>query len=136
MKNFDVSGFKVELRVDDFFDIPSLYIAFGRVVNGEGGYFGACLDSLDDCLCGGFGAKPPFKLVVYSDSQASQMTDCLCELNWYRCWDKWVLEESDLTEEEIVDLGYPRASISCSKTSYFDRFIEVLRNRGVEVEVR
>lgn len=43
-------------------DIASFYIAIGEAINGPFGYFGASLDGLDDCLCGGFGLIPPFKL--------------------------------------------------------------------------
>ncbi|WP_240419976.1 barstar family protein [Paenibacillus periandrae] len=43
-------------------DSKSFYYALGEAMNGPGGYYGSCLDSLDDCFCGGFGAKPPFAL--------------------------------------------------------------------------
>lgn len=35
------------------------YCALGEAVNGPGGYFGSGLDSLQDCLRGGFGVKVP-----------------------------------------------------------------------------
>ncbi|MGI5338435.1 barstar family protein [Streptomyces sp. CA-181903] len=44
-------------------DKPGLYLALGEAVNGPGGYFGGCLDALDDCLGGGFGVTAPFTLV-------------------------------------------------------------------------
>ncbi|MBE1441250.1 barstar family protein [Paenibacillus sp. OAS669] len=43
-------------------DRTSFFCALGEAVNGPGGYFGVCLDSLSDCLCGGFGARPPFTI--------------------------------------------------------------------------
>lgn len=43
-------------------DAAGLYCALGEAVNGPGGYFGADLDSLRDCLRGGFGVQPPFEL--------------------------------------------------------------------------
>ncbi len=43
-------------------DVPGLYCALGEAVNGPGGYFGANLDALDDCLTGRFGATTPFTL--------------------------------------------------------------------------
>ncbi|MFF4979422.1 barstar family protein [Streptomyces sp. NPDC001046] len=43
-------------------DEPGLYLALGEAVNGPGGYFGACLDALDDCLRGGFGHTSPATL--------------------------------------------------------------------------
>lgn len=43
-------------------DRPALFLALGEAVNGPGGYFGADLDALNDCLRGGFGATAPFTL--------------------------------------------------------------------------
>lgn len=66
-------------------DKAGLYCALGEAVNGPGGYFGAGLDGLADCLRGGFGAKPPFTF-VWNASRAtrmrlgayfSQVIDCL-----------------------------------------------------------
>ncbi|MEU7867200.1 barstar family protein [Dactylosporangium sp. NPDC049140] len=44
-------------------DVEGFYCAAGEAVNGPGGYFGANLDALDDCLSGGFGVAAPFRLV-------------------------------------------------------------------------
>lgn len=52
---FELDGERVQ-------DAAGLYCALGEAVNGPGGYFGADLDSLRDCLRGGFGAQPPFEL--------------------------------------------------------------------------
>ncbi|MEU9802555.1 barstar family protein [Streptomyces sp. NPDC051000] len=41
----------------------ALYCALGEAVNGPGGYYGRCWNSLFDCLSGGYGAVPPFTLV-------------------------------------------------------------------------
>jgi hypothetical protein len=43
-------------------DSAGLYCAIGEAVNGPGGYFGADLGALNDCLGGGFGAQVPFTL--------------------------------------------------------------------------
>lgn len=43
-------------------DPLSFYLTLGEVINGYGGYYGEGLDSLADCLCGGFGIDPPFEL--------------------------------------------------------------------------
>jgi RNAse (barnase) inhibitor barstar len=43
-------------------DRSALFLALGEAVNGPGGYFGANLDALNDCLRGGFGATAPFTL--------------------------------------------------------------------------
>ncbi|MDX3612501.1 barstar family protein [Streptomyces europaeiscabiei] len=44
-------------------DEPGLYLALGEAVNGPGGYFGGCLDALDDCLGGTFGYTAPATLL-------------------------------------------------------------------------
>ncbi|MFJ4814619.1 barstar family protein [Streptomyces sp. NPDC088801] len=43
-------------------DEPSLYLALGEAVNGPGGYFGGCVDALEDCLRGNFGYTGPATL--------------------------------------------------------------------------
>ncbi|MGW5416920.1 barstar family protein [Actinomadura geliboluensis] len=51
-------------------DIEGFYCAIGEAINGPGGYFGWNLDALDDCLCGGFGAQAPFRLVWHDSAVA------------------------------------------------------------------
>ncbi|NBD27906.1 hypothetical protein GT019_28910 [Paenibacillus sp. T1] len=52
------------VRIDGKYiqDEVTLYLALGEAVNGPFGYYGANLDSLSDCLSGGFGLVPPFTL--------------------------------------------------------------------------
>ncbi|MBD3919514.1 barstar family protein [Paenibacillus sp. PR3] len=45
-------------------DEVSFYFALGEAINGPGGYYGGCIDSLLDCFCGGFGALPPFTIEI------------------------------------------------------------------------
>ncbi|MFG1827795.1 barstar family protein [Microbispora bryophytorum] len=52
-------------------DKAGFYLAIGEAINGPGGYFGCNLDALDDCLCGGFGARTPFTL-IWQDSQIAR----------------------------------------------------------------
>ncbi|MEV7805373.1 barstar family protein [Microbispora sp. NPDC088329] len=52
-------------------DKAGFYLAIGEAINGPGGYFGCNLDALDDCLCGGFGARTPFTL-IWQDSQVAR----------------------------------------------------------------
>lgn len=44
-------------------DVPGLYLALGEAFNGPGGYFGANVDALADCLGGGFGHTGPTTLL-------------------------------------------------------------------------
>jgi RNAse (barnase) inhibitor barstar len=53
-------------------DETSFHCAIGEAINGPGGYFGADLDGLADCLRGGFGATPPFHLVWLHSEVASR----------------------------------------------------------------
>ncbi|GAA3453039.1 barstar family protein [Dactylosporangium matsuzakiense] len=59
----DRSGGAIELDGRHVTDVEGFCCAIGEAVNGPGGYFGADLDGLRDCLAGGFGARPPFRLV-------------------------------------------------------------------------
>ncbi|MFE1594943.1 barstar family protein [Nocardia sp. NPDC058705] len=43
-------------------DEVSFFCALGEAINGPGGYFGAGLDGMADCLCGDFGATVPFSI--------------------------------------------------------------------------
>lgn len=45
-------------------DSTSFFCAIGEAINGPGGYFGFDFMTLRDCLCGGFGAVPPFTIFV------------------------------------------------------------------------
>ncbi|SCF26116.1 barstar family protein [Micromonospora mirobrigensis] len=53
-------------------DIEGFYCAIGEAINGPGGYFGCNLDAFDDCLCGKFGARTPFRLVWHDSAVARE----------------------------------------------------------------
>jgi hypothetical protein len=56
-------------------DEEGFYCAIGEAVNGPGGYFGWNLGALHDCLQGGWGATPGFRLVWHdSDVAAAALT--------------------------------------------------------------
>ncbi|MFB6604773.1 barstar family protein [Streptomyces noursei] len=52
-------------------DVPGLYLALGEAVNGPGGYFGGCLDALNDCLLGSFGYTAPANL-LWRDAETAR----------------------------------------------------------------
>jgi hypothetical protein len=58
-------------------DVEGFYCAIGEAVNGPGGYFGGNLAGLDDCLRGGWGAAPPFRLVWHDAGVARRQADGL-----------------------------------------------------------
>lgn len=70
MKNIqrDDSDRHYELDLSGVSDMVSFYCALGEAMNGPGGYYGFNLESLKDCLCGGFGAVPPFSLYTVNGS--------------------------------------------------------------------
>jgi RNAse (barnase) inhibitor barstar len=47
-------------------DETSFFCALGETMQGPGGYYGKDLDSMEDCLCGGFGPVPPFEIKLRS----------------------------------------------------------------------
>lgn len=133
----DVCGFEVILDCERIHDIPSLFIEWGRLINGSSGYYGACLDSLDDCLCGSFGARPPFTVTVIKKELGFASTCGDAEHNWHLCWERRALDEGLLTEQELRDLGHPISANSSQfvmSSSYLERFLELLQLRGVEVK--
>ncbi len=66
----DPPGAHYELDGRHIVDEDSFYCALGEAVNGPCGYFGWNLDALADCLCGGWGATPPFVLVWHHSQVA------------------------------------------------------------------
>ncbi|MBB2912428.1 RNAse (barnase) inhibitor barstar [Streptosporangium becharense] len=68
----DPPGETYELHGNHIVDEASFYCAIGEAVNGPGGYFGASLDALSDCLCGGFGATVPFTLIWHDSDVARE----------------------------------------------------------------
>jgi hypothetical protein len=60
----------VEIRPDlrEVVDFEGFLCALAEAIHGPGGYFGRDLLSLQDCLRGGFGLKPPWTLRVAPES--------------------------------------------------------------------
>ncbi|WP_346766166.1 hypothetical protein [Streptomyces sp. A0592] len=52
-------------------DVPGLYLALGKAVGGPGGYLGADLHALADCL-GGFGHSGPATLLRQDSAVARE----------------------------------------------------------------
>ena len=112
VKGDEVNG---SYEIDGSFirDYPSFFLAIGEAVNGAGGYFGGCLDALDDCCLGGFGAVAPFTL-LWRDHQESR--NALTKEAWMR---------------ELAARGeHSEAYLS---SDLFDAIVEVLEERGVKL---
>lgn len=64
-------------------DIPSFYLLLGEAVNGKYGYFGACLDSLEDCLGGDFGAVYPFDVHIINGERVEKSLNDVAWARWH-----------------------------------------------------
>ena len=70
----ETAGLVYEIDGERILDTDGFYTMIGEAVNGPGGYFGRGLDSLNDCLRGGFGTPEdgPFSF-VWRNSQGSRI---------------------------------------------------------------
>lgn len=131
----DLSGSVYNLDGSFIDDIPSLYLALGEAINGPGGYFGACLDSLSDCLCGGFSAIPPFQLIIENSQILAAKLD-------ERAWLQWVLRvrlyqvsHPDLSISDLENLGLFQALVR-PKTPFLERVITLLEEQDVRCQLK
>jgi RNAse (barnase) inhibitor barstar len=122
-------GTTFELDGQNSTDYAGLYCAIGEAVNGPGGYFGADLGALDDCLSGGFGAQIPFTLVWrdfdvalrhLSKPPYGQQSLCGGSAPSY----------DGILQAEKNDKVPNGGSVTLP---YIDRVLEVLGNKGVSV---
>jgi RNAse (barnase) inhibitor barstar len=96
-------------------DIPSFYLALGDAINGRCGYFGACLDSLSDCLCGGFGILPPLTIYLSRYDKVREALDG-------RAWQHFHAESTSYENSGLSEYG-----------SYFEVLQEVLAKHGAKI---
>lgn len=134
-------------------DIPSFYLSMGEAVNGRNGYFGADLDALSDCLCGGFGVLPPLTIRV---SRFDAVREALDGRAWLRFHAEGFRRAVAAGEsvEQLVEWGYfddgtdsdvarwtaiYEAALvgqpfdSGAFGSFFDAVVEVLKAGGAEL---
>ncbi len=129
----DRCGIIVNLAGEQIDDIPSFYLALGEAVNGVGGYFGACLDSLDDCLCGGFGIRPPFTVRIRNSELARRAIDHNQE-----AWRKLYLEGCTIVDDIEYDADLRRTCCDesgspSSTNSYWDALMQTFDRHNVKV---
>lgn len=105
----------------------SFFIAFAEAMNGPGTYFGSCLGGFDDCLCGGFGIKPGFKLIWENSSVAAKHLD---EDEWKRQCLYRKEHDKKLLEYDEEEFDYD------SNLNIFHAIIQTLLHRGVEVVLK
>ncbi|MFA8017924.1 barstar family protein [Bremerella cremea] len=137
-------------------DVAAVYLELGQRLEPTFGYYGACLDSLDDCLSGGIGGVcAPFQLTV-TDGQTLANS-----LNW-QAWFRYSAvtdfaegspEISDLVEagrlpeidpeeafqilrrvaagEPITDAWAERFDLK--RVSFWESLVALLQRHGVNV---
>ncbi|MEU4563890.1 barstar family protein [Actinoplanes sp. NPDC023936] len=76
-------------------DEEGFYCAIGEAVNGPGGYFGWNLGALHDCLQGGWGAAPGFRLIWHDAAVARAALKPGYDRRWWA---------PALTMEQLLDL--------------------------------
>lgn len=113
-------------RVDS---IPGFFLVLGEAVNGANGYFGACLDSLSDCLCGGFGLALPLTVVIHNARIAKENLGLKAMADWDLLRGHKITNFSDTDSEMNPGLAY-RANVH-----YFDQIMSVFLDAGVEVKL-
>jgi RNAse (barnase) inhibitor barstar len=114
-QEMDVTGRTIFLDGKYIIDLPSFFCAIGEAINGPAGYFGSTLDGLIDCLCGGFGIYPPFKL-IWENSGVAKTNLNLREIEWG--------EEQEKSLEFGNEMHFK---------PLFDLIVEVFVDRNVEL---
>ncbi|WP_429844690.1 barstar family protein [Brevibacillus sp. FIR094] len=91
----DQQNGKYDIEASNVSDSSSFFCALGEAINGPGGYYGFDLLSLKDCLCGGFGAVPPFTIHLRNGNDSSKLRVNNNDL---------VLEEDETFFQQLNDL--------------------------------
>jgi hypothetical protein len=114
----------IELDGANITDYPGFFCAIGEAINGPGGYFGADLDGLNDCLRGGFGIVPPFILRWLNPEVARQ------SLTWPGPPNSQLPSTRLLEGEPDSD---PLIRSSAEEFSLFERIVNVFRENQVTI---
>ncbi|TQV88272.1 barstar family protein [Aliikangiella coralliicola] len=126
-KEFFLDGLYIE-------DIPSFYLSLGEAINGENGYFGTCLDSLNDCIGGGFGVTRPFEVhIINGEGVEKSLNDVawarMCFENKLRCFD-----DVDCTYDDLIEIGV-FDEMDLKGASYFKAIERVFNDSNVPIKL-
>lgn len=113
--------------------VPGFYLALGEAVNGPNGYFGACLDSLSDCLCGGFGLALPITVEIRNSYVAREHLGPAAFAIWKLLRHQRITRTKDPHDDHAL---LAAATASHSLQSYFDLLLDVFQGAGVKVRLR
>ncbi|MDF1661005.1 MAG: barstar family protein [Planctomycetota bacterium] len=127
----DVSGGRYVLDGQFIDDIPSFYKAIGESLCGPGGYYGACLNSLSDCLCGGFAVTPPFQLIIKNSRLLEDNLDEREQLKWELRTRLLQAECEDYDLSELKDLGV-LSEIKLGDIGFLEYVVKMFRESNVD----
>ncbi|MGG4456336.1 barstar family protein [Brevibacillus porteri] len=106
-------------------DYPSFFCAMGEAINGPGGYYGFDINSMADCLLGGFGSPGPFFTLTWKNYDVAKKHLDKCawrkQVNYRRRLDNKLLYIPEFTYEEWVD------------TPLIEALVELLEEKGVTI---
>ncbi|MGK5507075.1 barstar family protein [Brevibacillus formosus] len=106
-------------------DYPSFFCAMGEAINGPGGYYGFSINSLDDCLFGGFGSPGPYFTLTWKNYDvAKKHLDKHAwrkQVNYRRRLRNKLLYEPEFAYDEWVDMPLIEA------------LVELLEEKGVTI---
>ena len=115
----------------EFDSIPGFFLVLGEVANGNNGYFGACLDSLSDCLCGGFGLALPLTIEIHNIQIARERLGPTAIAAWNLLRHQRISAASDKHDPMNAD-SLPRNA----SDNYFDKALEVFQNAGARIKIK
>ena len=114
-------------------DFTSFLCALGEAINGLGGYFGSSMRALDDCAVGGFGATPPFTLIVHQPALCYEGLDSNALAAW--CEELIARQYPDDGEEGLVWLRTTLGDARKGQANLFDELIHLLERHRITVEL-
>ncbi|MFG0214501.1 barstar family protein [Brevibacillus porteri] len=106
-------------------DYPSFFCAMGEAINGPGGYYGSDINSMADCLFGGFGSPGPFFTLTWKNYDVAKKhldkSAWRKQVNYIRRLDNKLLYKPEFAFEEWVD------------TPLIEALVELLEEKGVTI---
>ncbi|MEW4454290.1 hypothetical protein AB1L30_16570 [Bremerella sp. JC817] len=137
-------------------DVAAVYLELGQRLEPTFGYYGACLDSLDDCLSGGIGGVcAPFKLTVTDGQTLAESLDWQAWFRYTAVTDfaEGLPEISDLVESGRLPETNPEEAIQflrrvaegepiteawaerfdLKRVSFWESLVALLQRHSVEV---
>lgn len=106
-------------------DYPSFFCAMGEAINGPGGYYGSDINSMTDCLVGGFGSPGSFFTLTWKNYDvAKKHLDKRVwrkHVNYRRRLDNKLLYIPEFSHEEWAN------------RPFLEAIVELLKEKGVAI---